>query len=1244
MTVSLCAGVLFASGLLVLAKCFSPRNCSDVQIKHGNTLDGRASEYGCFDNLPVLDNNSEVIILSSFIHLAKVVEFSDIMNLKIIGMNNPVINCYNSTPSGLSFRSILNLEIRNIEFQFCANELMLSKDSYRNIKASVVIRDSANVFISELSVLNGQGTGLALFDIKEELAVLSSTFEGNGHDRISGGNGVYLEISASDKSLGSSIFYNFTDCKFLNNHAVTEKDNNISGFSRFDKGGGLCFFMRGQSNVSVVVENATILGNTASTFGGGIFASYSNNASDSIFTLRNSQLSSNRAAYGGAHYSGYLHNQYLGQKPLNCGFVFEENMFTHNSALYGGAVSVFSTPTDAGQQKFSNTVKFNNCKWQFNSALFGSAVSILPNAWNIHKEGFLPTFYFIDCTIDSNFIQSVLDQDTGPVKEFSRGSGAVYCTDHKLNFNNTITFRNNNGSALYLGSCQVHFREFSNSTFINNTGYYGGAIFVLSSLILLDENIRLSFISNTAYSKGGALYQNSFNFHMYNYSRTCFFREIHSSKKELQIKNRTIKFEDNYAGNRNGGGSMGYGHSMYMYSLLPCCRFYRFFISGLEDVFSTIGNFTYHPTGRPSEIATDARRSMVTSEDERLPILPGKEEFYPYYDVDDFKHNITGVYFVTVQDSDSSDSIKVNHAHRYVSTSKVKLFGNGSREATVVMSALASQQRTLYFRIRVQQCPPGFVLAPEEDSWSCKCGKEEYYGLQNCRDRVLTARRLQGVWFGYKKGANESEDTLLTGHCPIGFCDQSKNRYLPKTADRDLLNAVICQGSRTGVLCGLCKTGYSVYCHSGHFLCKINKHCKWGWLFYILSEILPVTILFFVIIFFKINFTSGMINGFIFYSQVVSTLRISAGGLIPFPNVAYKVILFLYLHFNLTPLVLDEISFCLFENANTLDVISFNYITLVYSLFLIVGIIVVTNKLNTRCSCKTISRLKLRRNSFRGGSMVHGLSALLVLCYAKCTLASLMIIIYGGIRTKGPHIDYIAVFFNGEIQWFSTEHLPYAIPAVIMLCFIVLMPIVLLVYPLHYKIISLLKLSDNKVINFVFSPLERLKPLLDSFQGSFKDEFRFFSGLYFVYRLFLLLNATLSNIESVYFILLGQLLFILLLHSVCQPYKRKLHNIIDTLLFFNLIVINGLTMYNVAQVTGSTTDTKVITVLSVIQTLLVIIPLLVVGIVLMVRATPWKVFNRCKSIKQNADVVVDDEFPVRELYNLSTKQNYKRMT
>ena len=85
--------------------------------------------------------------------------------------------------------------------------------------------------------------------------------------------------------------------------------------------------------------------------------------------------------------------------------------------------------------------------------------------------------------------------------------------------------------------------------------------------------------------------------------------------------------------------------------------------------------------------------------------------------------------------------------------------------------------------------------------------------------------------------------------------------------------------------------------------------------------------------------------------------------------------------------------------------------------------------------------------------------------------------------------------------------------------------------------------------------------MFDVFQGCFKDNFRFFAGLYFIYRIAILIFYAFS--ESLFqYATLAELVLLLILgaHSIVQPYKLRTHNIIDSLLFLNLAVVNGFTV------------------------------------------------------------------------------------
>ena len=99
-------------------------------------------------------------------------------------------------------------------------------------------------------------------------------------------------------------------------------------------------------------------------------------------------------------------------------------------------------------------------------------------------------------------------------------------------------------------------------------------------------------------------------------------------------------------------------------------------------------------------------------------------------------------------------------------------------------------------------------------------------------------------------------------------------------------------------------------------------------------------------------------------------------------------------------------------------------------------------------------------------------------------------------------------FYYGEFDYFKGYHLPYAIPAIFVLVFMGLLPpLLLLSFPLCYKVFALFRIQESKFTDILCKiiPLEKLKPFFDSFQGTFKDEHRYFAGLYFIYRLLALL-------------------------------------------------------------------------------------------------------------------------------------------
>ena len=234
--------------------------------------------------------------------------------------------------------------------------------------------------------------------------------------------------------------------------------------------------------------------------------------------------------------------------------------------------------------------------------------------------------------------------------------------------------------------------------------------------------------------------------------------------------------------------------------------------------------------------------------------------------------------------------------------------------------------------------------APGLDGDPCQCRASKYRGLLKCKSK--RAYITHGYWIG------ECENgTLCTGNCPFGFCsyNDSKDYRLPGTVSE--LDEYICGDTRTGVLCGECRPGYSVSYRSYIFRCTPDANCKYSWLLYIVSELLPLIVFFIIVTVFNISFTSGAINSFILFAQLQDSLAIHGNG-VAHVSLANRYLIsiseFVYRFFNFDFFSMEELSFCLWRGATTLDAMAFKYVTVVSGLILMLICVLVMNSFNSQ--------------------------------------------------------------------------------------------------------------------------------------------------------------------------------------------------------------------------------------------------------------------------------------------------------
>uniref|UniRef100_A0A1X7VCG7 TRP C-terminal domain-containing protein n=1 Tax=Amphimedon queenslandica TaxID=400682 RepID=A0A1X7VCG7_AMPQE len=537
----------------------------------------------------------------------------------------------------------------------------------------------------------------------------------------------------------------------------------------------------------------------------------------------------------------------------------------------------------------------------------------------------------------------------------------------------------------------------------------------------------------------------------------------------------------------------------------------------------------------------------------------------------------------------NDESLYLNN--RYTANNRFKMSGQPNDTGHLEIGTLYFCNLTVGIDITMSACPPGFVNKNNTCVCSADYDSDHYYGIVRCDNREFEASISSLFWVGYI--GNESEDTLFSRLCPQEYCNYNETFHvLPSVPSFSQLDLLICGiNNRTGILCSDCIENNSVYYNSPGYKCGNNELCSYGPLFYILSSIIPLTLTFTIIIMLGVNFNSGAWNGFVFFSQIVGyfTATASSVSYVSFSERVFHIIsALIYGPFSLRFFYDDILSFCLFKNANFFVIMGIEILSLVFALLLVVTLVSVMKshyfyRLQTAC-CK--------RPFFKPTTLTKALTTFLILCYSQTTQICFKILAIGILTNKGSSVIFpLRVQQMGSQAYLTGVHIPFFIAAIIAIVTIVIFtPLFLIAYPLFYKVFP----QKNKVTKNLFRRVEMFKPIFDAFQGCFKDKYRFFSGLYFLYRvifvsIFSLINVPLASLSMAQVVVM----IILAIHLKFQPYKNKLHNNIDGCLFLLMGIINTLTLARFVQSDTYSQD-KLMIAIGYTQLVLVFLPIFII--------------------------------------------------
>ena len=1189
--------------------------------------------------LPEMKSGSKMIIGAGDKYTLSNDEDMKINSIVIVGegSDNTVITC--DSYAGLAFTNVHNITIANLTLKECgACRNSTTKNDTNNFtykfRCSLYFLNCSDVTIYDVIVTDSPGTGVMMYDVLGTVIIEQSQFIRNrvpiaDEDTIPGGGGVYIEFTyclpnttnfnTCSPTNQSNAKYIIDNCRFINNTGTTIKEASTAYIfpigpchQQFGRGGGLSMHFKGNAiNNNITITNCTIEHNMA-VWGGGMLVDLLDLAQSNHIVIKDVIFANNSIPIKTGTGGGALRINYFPQVESAANIVnVTECKFDGNSAYFGGAISV--SPKQEKGATNCNRINFTRCVWQNNRAHIGSAIDL---SSYFDEPGSLFAFaVFKNCSFIGNGHMQISDT------ELHIGMGSFHSDGISFSFEDDNYFIENNETALMVTQATVEFEEFATAEFVDNKGYRGGAMALLGNTWLnMHPNTTVLFTGNLAYDKGGAVYYVSAGVRDVN-SRKCFIRYF-----DYQIFpnmwNTSFIFINNTSRNP--------GHAIYCTTLVTC-SWNDTSINTSPEVLKTTfrweNAFTYDDY-HDDTIATDPATAKINME--KFHSIPGKLRYLNVSVSDDLGIPRKTVFFVR---SDNESAGNLASTSTYISDNQIEVLGSPGESFLLHFYTVTTRVLSFTINITLAECPPGYYFPTDTANPShgkCICSvydkNQRYDHVPYCEVATFQAVLQPQFWAGYPQGGN----VLVTGKCPSGYCHTNKTKklLLPPEANSDQLNELICSpNNRTGTLCGRCKNGYHIYANAKPYYKCGKCSGKNGYVLQIFSKYIPLILFLLTIILLDINLASGLLNTFVFFSQMLPSLDLYAGGEIPINHAAKPFVLiyqFCYGIFNLQYFESLDIfqGWCTFGFPSALTVVAFGYMEAVVPLVIIfvVWLIIFASDYCTcgneiyvvRCINIKLRQLykRIKPNGISlSKSFFRGLVTFILLSYTKFTLVTLTLLAPAYLSGPGGRNYSSVAKLDGTLEYFGHEHLHYAIPAILVLIFIVLLPLVL--FATYPWMCSHLGIRTNRMMHF-FDPL----------YGAFKVEHKlyYFSLLYFVYRIALVAIFTFTpEVQQRYTLQQVFTSIVFMLHVIARPYREEKHNMADLCLLALIPTVISISFFQLFRVTNSDNVNQFA---MAVQIILLYIPLIYLIGVIVHKLYQWKRHNGYEQIDDNVNNIL----------------------
>ena len=950
----------------------------------------------------------------------------------------------------------------------------------------------------------------------------SANYDG-GAMYLSNHSHISFERTSSSTAIFSNNSANYDGgAMYLSNHSHISFERTSSSTAIFSnnsaKRDGGAIYLCDHSNISVNGNSSTMFyDNSAQCYGGGITSI--NYGHISFGETSTTNFSDNRAGYcGGAlESSNYSLISFEGTSTT---------VFINDSADYGGAIYSFDRSYISFKEISLASFINNNAKHGHGGAInfVGSSISFKGDSTALFRNNSAlrggAMFSSHNSSVSFNEFSIAIFNDNMAIQD----GGALFLTINstvlfskltKVSFNNSsaihgsalfasydsavcfkghalVTFLKNKairsgGAAHFSMHCIVTLAQNANVSFENNFAVFGGAVCLNENTsIAYKGNSSVIFKNNIAISDGGAvsILTNSsitveesaritFTTNNAQYGAAMFF----------DVTNTTLLF-NNYKADINFTRNKARIAGDYMY--------FDSTISGQnclnKRIFGIKNETKRYITTPPSKlkfltpamcISNDNKITkcqnyyldrIMLGEEVNIPVCvsdycnqPSYSRQFHIFPINTQNYSITGSDQILLSCNDTFNGISITGSERLTDLLNftINITLNDDRSSDL-------KQISVDLIIQLTPCYPGFWQYPH--SQKCDCYKAG--DVMSCSGSSSTIKR--GYWFGSVTG----KPTVTI--CPVNYCNftccETSNGYYHLSPVRDNQ----CASFRSGTACGSCADGYTLTFDSTE--CVNIDTCTAGQttlvvLLSVIYWIVMVTLVF-GMMYYKVGI--GYLYSIIYYYSIMDILLFqnlqTSKGL-------YITVSIMSSFSKIIPQFLGQL--CLATGMSGIDQYFIHYL---HPLAVILILVLIS----------FLARKSMRISAIISRGILHVICLLILLSYTS--IASTSLLLMRPLRFQD--IDEVYTYLSPEIKYFHGRHLPYGIVALTCAIFIAIgLPALLILEPFLSR-------------KFTFT---KIKPLLDQFQGCYKDKYRCFAGYYMICRL---LVITIFNANS-YIGLLG---------------------------------------------------------------------------------------------------------------------------